>query len=84
MANTFRTIGVVSWGLGAWLLWVAFHTETAVTGYGPEPVANLQLMQLQQVGALLGALAFIQGTLCTLGAEILAALTKLAQPSPPS
>lgn len=72
MSNTFRLIGVVFWAIGAWLLFAGVRMDVAVNPDGQGYVANLNLMFVQQMSVLLGALSVIQGTICVIAGELLA------------
>ncbi len=78
MADALKSIGTLFILGGVYLLWVGFTLEPTVTLPDQEPVANVQLLQVQAVDILLGAAAIIQGTVCMVGGFLLSRLSARA------
>jgi len=85
MADFLKGIGIVSWLIGAWLIYSGFAMDVTVNPDGSGEVANFQLMHNQQIGILLGALAVLEGTVALVGGCIIDAITDQAKRlTPPS
>lgn len=59
-----------AWIVGVLLLYSGFAMDVTVVSEG-QTVANFQLMHVQQMNLLLGALAIIEGTIAFVGGAIL-------------
>ncbi len=71
MGDVLKVIGPVFWVIGGWLIYVGITMTVTVNPDGAGEVANLQLMHIQQLDMLIGALAVIQGTICFVGGLML-------------
>lgn len=71
MSDFFKVLGPVCWAIGGWLLYWGLSMGVTVNPDGSGEIANLQLMHVQQLNILLGALTIIHGTVCLIGGLIL-------------
>ena len=71
MSDFLKGLGIAAWLVGGWLLVTGFQLDVTVNPDGQGYVANLQLMHIQQLDLLLGALAALAGTVAFTGGCIM-------------